>query len=74
MASVKKDSAGRGMYTTPMSTKRAATALYPFLNEFEYEDNLLAANRKGKGAESTEGNFFSNLKIYSYSYQEVLCP
>lgn len=51
LPSVKKDADGR--YTTPMSTKRAATALYPFLNDYEYEDNLLAATRRGKGADST---------------------
>lgn len=50
--SVKK-SAGR--YTTPMSTKRAATALYPFLNEFEYEDTVLATQgKKNKALESNE--------------------
>jgi len=41
--SVKKD----GKYTTPMSTKRAATSLYPFLEGFEYEESLLA-NKKNK--------------------------
>jgi hypothetical protein len=48
LPSVKKDSAGR--YTTPMSTKRAATALYPFLNDYDYEDTVLnvgPANKKG---------------------------
>jgi len=50
MVPVKKDSAGR--YTTPMSTKRAATALYPFLEQFDYEDNVLGG-QKGKGADVT---------------------
>jgi len=49
MPSVKKDSAGR--YTTPMSTKRVATALYPFLGDYDYEDSVLGAG----GAQGQSG-------------------
>lgn len=55
MPSVKKDATG--CYTTPMSTKRAATALYPFLECFDYEDNVLGG-QKGKG--QGEGKFLKS--------------
>jgi hypothetical protein len=57
MPSVKKDSAGR--YTTPMSTKRVATALYPFLGDYDYEDSVLGAG--GAKGDSGCGIFPLNL-------------
>jgi len=40
-----------GKYATPLSTKRAAAALYPFLEGFDYEDNVLGV--KNTSGEST---------------------
>jgi len=34
---------------TPMSTKRAACSLYPFLENYDYEQSILCQSKKGKG-------------------------
>lgn len=50
--------------STPLSTKRAATNVFPFLEDFEYEDfvitnpSLKGNTKKGKGIQSNQGKKF----------------
>jgi len=43
----------KGRDTTPMSTKRAASSLYPFLSDYDYEETVLAGGKGKKGSGSS---------------------